>query len=633
MRGIERWTGATLAVLAATMPARGAAPARGIDGTHVIERAMGGRGAIADILDEWRRSPAVERLEAGRCTDGADTLQSQSFNIFDLSDFNDLGGVDIDCTLVRKTEHAFIYVETSLWGGALIDDSVIDSFVELFESSTPAVADPPHVLASVDPSAGIFDILETELRPLPDSNDPRDVDGLDRIYVVFVDIPDSYRRAGDVAVNGYFSSVNELCDAEFKANYGAYVAKGLGTNEKEMLVLDIDPSLGTGFLDIVRGVPAHELQHLLHWFADERESTWLDEGIADLSAELVGFPPVGHYDAFLDDHDASSLALWEQEQRDYGHASLFMRYLADHPPAEAAVRWGNMEAVRKVMASTDTSVAGIVDGLNDAGDPRDMLELYLDFSAAMLLRDPDFEEGKYGMPAGGPTLDPRANSFTDAVLTGIGQTIDPTLDDQVTSLTARFVQLESFFADSIYVKVTGPASLAARAILGFDAAGADPLDLDPVAVLDLETVAVEGGDYVREVLLEEIGGAADRVLVVTSQIDPARPGAGVADYTVTVAGDASEPGSCLSLLRVGPNPVDFSDGGSVEVSFFGDAPGPHCARIALYDAAGRSVRRLDAPPFQWDGTNDSGRGVAGGIYFWVASGDDEIRRGTLALIR
>ena len=459
------------------------------------------------------------------------------------------------------------------------------------------------------------------------------MDGLDRIFVVFVDIPDSYRRAGDVAVNGYFSSVNELCDAEFTANYGSYVAKGLGTNEKEMLVLDIDPSLGAGFLDIVRGVPAHELQHLLHWFADERESTWLDEGVADLTAELVGFPPVGHYDAFLDNHDASSLAIWEQEQRDYGHAGLFMRYLADHPLAGAAERWGNMEGVRAIMASTDTSVAGIVDGLNDAGDPRDMLELYTDFSIAMLLRAPDFESGKYGMPAGGPTLDPRANSFTDAILTGIGQTIDPTLHDQVTSLTARFVQLESFFADSIYVKVTGPASLASRAILGFDAVGADPLDLDPVAVLDLETIAVEGGDYVREALLEDIGIVADRVLVVTSQLDPAQPGGGLADYAVTVTGDASELGDCLSLLRVGPNPVDFSDGGSVEVSFFGGAKVPNCARIAIFDAAGHRVRSLDAIDTGWDGTNDAGRAVAGGIYFWIASGDGELRRGALALVR
>ena len=614
-------------------PAAAQSP-RSIDGTHVIERALGGRSAVAEILDAWRLRPAPFGASAGRCTNGADTLDYELFNIFDLSDFDDLGGVDLGCTKVRRTEHAYLYVQSSLWGGALINESVIDTFVTLFESQTPALADPPYVVPSVDPSSGIFDILETRLRPLPDSSDPRDVDGLDPIYIVFVDIPDSYRRPGDVAVNGYFSSVNQLCEDEFLTHYGSYAAKGLMTNEKEMLVLDIDPSLGGGFRDIVRGVPAHELQHLLHWFADERESVWLDEGFADLTAELVGFPAVGHYDAFLDNHDASSLALWEQEQRDYGHAALFVRYLADHPPAAQAERWGHMEALRAVMASGDTAVAGIGTGLAEVGDPRGMLELYLDFSTAMLLRDAEFELGQYGMPEGGPELDPRAGSFSDAELTGIAGASEASMDDQVLSLTARYVQLEPFFADSIYVRVTGPATLGAHALVGFD--GGDPLNLDPVAVVELETVAIQGDDTVREALLTDIGAKGDRVIVVTSQLDPAQPGGkgGAAGYSVGVSGDASEPGSCLSLLRVGPNPAYFSAGAAApDVSFFGDAPGPTCARIAIYDAGGAPVRRLDTPPFRWDGTNDAGRFVAGGLYHWVALGEGARRRGTIAVLR
>lgn len=613
--------------------ASGASSVSSVSGTHIIERAMGGRGRIADIIDASFLLPRQAGEQAGRCEEGGEPGPSETFNIFDLTNLDDLGGEDVPCTRVAVTDHAYVYVETALWGGSLINQGVIDSFLNLFESATPEVSDPPYVYPSIDPSAGILDILDSHLRRLPDSTDDKDADGRDPIFIVFADIPDGYRRPGDLAVNGYFSSVNELCANEFDdyanryADWGRARDRGLDTNVKEMLVLDIDPSLGSGFRDLVRGVPAHELQHLLHWFADERESTWLDEGIADLTAELVGFPAVGHYQSFLDDHDKTSLARWEQLQEDYGHAGLFMRYLADHPAGGAAERWANMDAVRAIMASADSAVAGVEDGLSRVGDSRSMTDLYLDFSLAMVLQDRDFEDGRYGMPAGGVELEPKNGKFNDALLTDIG--VGPVLTDQVTSLTARYISLEPFSADSIFVGLSGPTGLAGRAVLGFAGASDDPVDLSPVEVLDLLTVSTEGSNDVMEALLTDVGIRGDRVLVVATWLDPAAPGGGVANYSAYAAGDASDPGSCLSLLRVGPNPVDPARAGFTwPVRFFGGGAVPACAEILVFDAAGRRVATIDQSPFAWQG-----EGVAAGLYHWIARGDGQVKRGTIAVLR
>lgn len=610
-----------------------------VDATRIIERGMGGRNRVADILDAWRRSPHAAMTAEGRCGAFSEPGMSETFNIFDLTNFDDLGGIDVECTQVRLTDHAYIYVQTDLWGGSLINDAVIDSFVTLFEVSTPAVADPPYVYPSIDPAIGVLDILDTYLWPFPDSTEPEDADGRDPIFIVFVDIPDSYRRPGDLAVNGYFSSVNELCADEFNRNYRSYIAKGLRSNEREMLVLDIDPSLGPGFRDIVRGVPAHELQHLLHWFADDRESTWLDEGYADLAAAMVGFPAVGHYNAFLDDHDKTSLARWDQLQEDYGHSGLFARYLADHSAFGAANRWGNMETIRAIMASQDTSWIGVSSGLAEQGDPRSMTDLYLDFSVAMVLQEPSFADGRYGMPPGGPDLQPKHGKFIDSELTGISSGGgEASLSDQVASLTGRYTRLESFAADSVYLRLTGPSALVGKAVLGFDGTTDDPVDLIPVEVLDFERVAASGSDDVSELLLRDVGRRGDRVLVVTTWLDPLHPGAdpdnpdtGIAHYALDLSGDASGLGDCLSLLRVAPNPVKPGIAGyNWPLRFFGDAPGPPCAQVMLFDAAGKLVRDWNEPPFEWFGDGDD---VASGLYHWVARGDGEIRRGSVAVIR
>ena len=60
------------------------------------------------------------------------------------------------------------------------------------------------------------------------------------------------------------------------------------SNECEMIYMTcsplnpIDPTLIS--------VLSHELQHMIHWAGDENESTWVDEGMAELAMVHFGLP-------------------------------------------------------------------------------------------------------------------------------------------------------------------------------------------------------------------------------------------------------------------------------------------------------------------------------------------------------
>ena len=41
--------------------------------------------------------------------------------------------------------------------------------------------------------------------------------------------------------------------------------------------------------DFTYGVLAHEFQHMIHWYRDRNENTWLNEGFADLAMFLNGY--------------------------------------------------------------------------------------------------------------------------------------------------------------------------------------------------------------------------------------------------------------------------------------------------------------------------------------------------------
>jgi hypothetical protein len=115
-----------------------------------------------------------------------------------------------------------------------------------------------------------------------------------------------------------------------------------------------------------------------------------------------------------------------------------------------------------------------------------------------------------------------------------------------------------------------------------------------------------------------------------------RPNLGPAAAAVLAITGADEAVSTAAARMLAyPNP--FRSSAEIRCEIPGSAP----ARVLIYDAAGRRIRTLtDAPAvagerrFSWDGTDESGRSLGSGIYFYrLDAGRAEARSGRIEIVR
>ena len=127
------------------------------------------------------------------------------------------------------------------------------------------------------------------------------------------------------------------------------------SNEREAVYLD------ASFLDSpgadYNAVLAHELQHLIHYGVDPGEESWVNEGLSQVAAELVGAAADG---------TASFLAEADTQLNDwpvggpgvhYEESELFFRYLLD--------RFGGRENAAALVAEPGDGIAGVDAYLRD----------------------------------------------------------------------------------------------------------------------------------------------------------------------------------------------------------------------------------------------------------------------------
>src|SRR4030065_2211673 len=77
-------------------------------------------------------------------------------------------------------------------------------------------------------------------------------------------------------------------------------------------------------------VLAHEFQHMIHWYGDKNEESWVNEGFAELAADLNGYSVGGADWVYLNDPDIQ-LNTWidindNDSSAHYGGSFLFMNY-------------------------------------------------------------------------------------------------------------------------------------------------------------------------------------------------------------------------------------------------------------------------------------------------------------------
>ncbi len=250
---------------------------------------------------------------------------------------------DIDAELRYQTPHLNMWVEK----GADVDDDDLKSSADRFERMTY-------------PTNREF--FGSEWTPGVDS----DV----RLNILHA------RNLGD-SIAGYYSSADQF--SRLAQPY---------SNQKEMFYINIDNNLpGNAFYD---GTLAHEFQHMIHWFNDRNEETWVNEGLSELASALNGFDPGGADLAFTANPD-TQLNTWGAEPGSnaphYGGAYLFMAYFLD--------RFGE-EATRAMVASSENGIAGFNHALEEAGAGVTFDDVFADWLVANLLDDEQAEGGRYG---------------------------------------------------------------------------------------------------------------------------------------------------------------------------------------------------------------------------------------------
>jgi immune inhibitor A len=195
-------------------------------------------------------------------------------------------------------------------------------------------------------------------------------------------------------VGGYYSNTDEFSRAVNKYS-----------NERELFYINLDNAKPGS--DLYDGILAHEFQHMVHWNAERvahrNEETWVDEGMAELSAELNGFDRMSSYGAFLA-HSDTQLTDWADNPNaaasNYGAAHSFMHYLLK--------RFGG-ELIHALIVDTDTGLASLDKilrqrnrGTRPSGQPDGVTanQVFADWTVANYLGKPAIGDGRYAYRLG-----------------------------------------------------------------------------------------------------------------------------------------------------------------------------------------------------------------------------------------
>ena len=249
----------------------------------------------------------------------------------------------------------YVFVADDQWE-VNMDQADVSEVLYRFNASTPGT-----------PEKGIFRMDVDLFGPPPD-----EIDEDPRIYI-FYSALGSY---GGSIFDGYFDPLNELTEEEARLQGGH-------SNEVEMFYMScypVDPTAPSTL-----SVLAHEFEHMIHWNMDRNESSWVDEGCAELAMFFYGVPdPIT---GFPNDPD-NSLVVWDQEWADYIKSYLFTLYFYE--------QYGGEEGITALVAEPQNSVAGYEATLADLGFLIGFDDIFTGWTAANLLDDTTIGDGEYG---------------------------------------------------------------------------------------------------------------------------------------------------------------------------------------------------------------------------------------------
>ena len=276
-------------------------------------------------------------------------------------------------TLRYVTEHAYFWVGDTV----RYDDDDLKDLAEAFEN---------HIY----PTTRAF--FGSEWTP--------GIDEDEHIYILYV-----LGVGGGVA--GYFSSSDQVHPLAHKYS-----------NAHELFVFNANIiSLSSRY---TYGILAHEFQHMIHWYQDRNEVSWVNEGFSELAALLNGYNPGGLDFLYLSQPDLQ-LNDWPNDVMStgphYGAAFLFMTYFLD--------RMGE-ETTKMLVQHPENGLKSIDLVLEEAkamdpltGQPILADDLVLDWVLTNYLLDESVGDGRYTYDSYHYVIEAQETETVDECLPGL----------------------------------------------------------------------------------------------------------------------------------------------------------------------------------------------------------------------
>ncbi|MCJ7734949.1 MAG: immune inhibitor A, partial [Anaerolineales bacterium] len=261
---------------------------------------------------------------------------------FWVTDTDTAENFQVDTTLAAVTDHLYFWIED----GVDYSQSALDKLAADFENNIYPINQ---------------EFFGSEWSPGVDE-DPH-------LYVI-------YARGLGNNLAGYYASIDE---------YHPAVHEFSNAHETFMLSAD-NAGLREGY---TFGVLAHEFQHMIHWYRDRNETSWLNEGFSELATLLTGHREGPTHDYYFADDPDTQLNDWPNDPNaaipHYGNAFLFVTYFMDRFGSEATKALvsddlNGLSSVDKVLS--ELSLTDSVTGFPITAD-----DFFLDWVVTNYLKD------------------------------------------------------------------------------------------------------------------------------------------------------------------------------------------------------------------------------------------------------
>ena len=202
------------------------------------------------------------------------------------------------------------------------------------------------------------------------------IDGDEHIYIL-------YARGIGMSIAGYFSSADSTHPLAHEYSNG-----------HEMFLFNADNTdLGDEF---TYGVLAHEFQHMIHWYQDRNETSYLNEGFSELAAFLNGYD-IGGFDWLYASNPDLQLNDWPNDQNatapHYGAGFLYLAYFLD--------RFGD-DATKALVRDPENGLDSVDNVLSQISATDELIDqpitaddLFMDWVVTNYLLDDNVGDGRY----------------------------------------------------------------------------------------------------------------------------------------------------------------------------------------------------------------------------------------------